>query len=156
MFEPEIHMMPDIMLRMIAIPSVRFRRAGVETIDEEEIRLPFGRNGVFHRGREFVGFRQLNTPVKHIIRIVVVLLKDRDLDVVITVKVCRVAARRRFAITRLESLGSHHKPDVIDAIEAGIPDFRLRRGQGVAPVSHVTERCYDIAERSEVSDDRAV
>ena len=33
----------------------------------------------------------------------------------------------------------------IKIVDARITEFRLRRGQGIASVSHVSERCCDIA-----------
>ena len=90
----EIHMDPVIVLGKIHVvfSSVMDCLGRIETVDKEEIRFPRGWNvgiildGYFlGRGSEDAGVGQLNPPVKHIIRVVIVFLQDRDVAVLIKI-----------------------------------------------------------------------
>lgn len=136
---PEIYMMADVMFGEITFAPVRFRRAVIEIIDEEEIRLPRG------KGKGFVEsmFGQVDASVKDIIRAEVVLLLDRyfELGTRITAKVGIVA----FAY--FKPFVAHEIPDVIQAIHASILQFRLCRGQGAPSLTwHHRDDSYQCGE----------
>ena len=149
----EIQMEPVIMLGKIHVVSPpEMKRLGrIETVDEEEIRLPRGGDvgiildGYFLvRGPENAGLGQLNPPVKHIIRVVIVLLQDRDIAVLIMIAdgtewVAGTMHGKRFV--------EYPECNVSDAVSPGVPKRWRRRGQGrattVSPAVRQGGHCAD-------------
>lgn len=73
------------------------RLVSVKTVDEDEIGLPYGLVDIRQRaGRGKIRFAHLNTPAKHKIRIEIVFMLDRHLDVGIGVEVYGIILTAHF------------------------------------------------------------
>ena len=89
-----------------------------------------------NRTGEYPGRAHPNTSAKHIVRIEVVLLFDRDINIGIGVEADGIS------LTCFESSPAHQGCDVADAVSASIPETGRGRGQGIAPVPMVWQRRY--------------
>ena len=113
------------------------RLGGIETVDEEEIGLPRGwyvgiiLYGYFRgHGPIDVGLGQLNPSVKHIIRIAVVFLQDRDFAALIMI----ADVMERVAGTMHgKGLAVHPGCDVTDAVKTGFFPLVVAGGRGGPP-----------------------